>query len=438
MKKVVLLFFTVLITTSAFSQGLIGLLGKSQDFFTLLNEEKYQEAYLYFDTTFHAKFSEPDLKQLWTNLNTGLGKFKSADIVSSKTEGDFFVITMEGNFEKDTQNFLFAYNKAEKIVGFYLPGKTNAVAYAKPTYASDTTLYKETEIYVKTPGHELVGILTAPKNAANFPIVVLVHGSGPHDMDETVGPNKPLKDIALGLASQGIASIRYVKRTMIYNAEFYGAFTVKEELVDDAIAAVELAKTIPAANKSQIYLLGHSLGGMLAPRIATLSPDLKGILLLAAPARKMTDLIIEQNNYMYSLSKDTSAATKKQMTSLTTEIQKTRLNTLGKMKPDSSVLGLPASYWIDINNYDQVAVAKSLNKKIFVAQGALDFQVSVADYELWNAALAQNKNAVLKLYPQLNHLMSFQGMKGTSKQYESPASVSEDLVNDIASWIKAK
>ena len=124
----------------------------------------------------------------------------------------------------------------------------------------------------------LAAIITTPKGATNFPMVVLVHGSGPSDLDGTVGPNKPLKDIADGLACKGIGSIRYVKRTVVYAAEFGKAFTVKEEVLDDAVAAIALAKTVKGADVKSIYVLGHSLGGMLAPRIATLVPDIKGII----------------------------------------------------------------------------------------------------------------------------------------------------------------
>lgn len=438
MKKVILLFFTLLLTTTAFSQGLLNLFGRSEDFFKGLSEEKYTETYNFFDDTFKTKVTEENLKELWTKIGENLGKLESVAVVSSKTQGDFFVVTVEAKFNKESQNFILAFNKAEKIVGFFLQPKAAAESYVPPVYA-DTSLYKETEIYVKTPKHDLVGKLVAPKKGTNYPIVVLVHGSGPADMDETVGANKPLKDIASGLASKGIASIRYVKRTLVYAGDFHGAFTVKEEVLDDAVAAVALARTIPGADKKQIYVLGHSLGGMLAPRLATLAPDLKGLIMLAAPARKLTDLIVDQNKYMFSLSKDTSAQVKKQLDTILTEVRKSKILALGAMKPDSLLLGLPASYWVDLNVYDQVATAKKLIKqRIFIAQGGMDFQVSEVDYKLWSTSLTGRKNVTLKLYPDLNHLLSPQKEKGTVRQYEVPVSVSETLINDLVTWIKPK
>lgn len=438
MKKLIVLFTMMLATTAAFSQGVMTLISRSEEFFTTLQQEKFKEANLFFDESVQAKVPAETLQKVWTDLNTKFGKYESADVVQSKAQGDFIVVLMDAKFASDSQRFLFAFNKANKMVAFLLQPKSTAPGYTKPAYA-DTTLYQESEVRIKgLKNNDLVGMLTVPKNAKNFPIVVLVHGSGPSDMDETIGANKPFKDIAAGLAANGIASIRYVKRSLVYPMDITGAFTVKEEVVNDALKAIELAATVPNVDKKQIYLFGHSLGGMLAPRMATLAPDLKGIILAAAPARKLTDVIVDQNKYMFAQLNDTTAATKKLLDTALMEVEKSRITKIGSMKPDSAVLGLPASYWIDLNNYDQVAVAKKLSKKILVIQGGNDFQTADADYKIWNAALAKKSNATLKFYPELNHLLTPQTEKGTSKQYQTPGNVSEKLITDLAAWIKAK
>ncbi|SMC90358.1 DUF3887 domain-containing protein [Pedobacter nyackensis] len=437
MKKIFLVFFALFISNASFSQGVFNLIGKSQNLFDLLSQNKYTEAYAYFDPTFQSKVTMDNLKSLWGQIDERFGKLDALNVQSTKAEGAFYTVIVEGKFAKDTQSFMLAYNKMEQIVGFFLQPKSTTASYVSPAYA-DTTLYKETEIYVKATGHNLVGMLTVPKKATSFPVVVLVHGSGPNDMDETVGPNKPLKDLAAGLAAKGVGSIRYVKRTMLYQNEFGGAFTVKEEVLDDALAAIALARTIPEVDKKQIYLLGHSLGGMLAPRLAALAPDLNGVLLLAAPARSLTDILVEQNKYMFTRVKDTTQTGKLQLDTAIKMLDQTRITKLGTMKPDSTVLFLPASYWVDLNNYNQVEVAKKLKQRIFVAQGAYDFQVSTVDYDLWNAALGKKKNAWLKLYPSLNHLMSWQTEKGSMEQYNAPSNVSEELITDIVEWVKAK
>jgi len=439
MKKSTLIVFTLLFfTTASFAQNVISLFNGANNFFQLLEDGKFTEAYGNFDETVKAKLSEEQLKKLWSDVHENLGKSKSLEAVQSKVQGDFFAVTVAGEFERGTQNFILGFNKTQKIVGFFLAPKPVTAKYLAPSYA-DTTLYTEKPTYLTTPGHQLAAIITTPKNLKNFPVVVFVHGSGPSDMDATVGPNKPFKDLAAGLAAQGIGSIRYVKRTMIYAQEFNKVFTVKEEVTDDAVAALAMAKTIPGADIKNIYLFGHSLGGMLAPRIASQVPDLSGIILAAAPARKLTDLMIEQNKYLFDKINDTAKTAKVQFDMAVTEIAKANITQLGAMKPDSVILGIPAAYWVDLNSYDQVAAAKKLTKpRIFIIQGGNDFQVSQKDYDLWKAGLAGNQNAEFKFYPELNHLLSQQVEKGTGTQYQAFSSVSATLINDIVAWIKIK
>ncbi|RWU07357.1 DUF3887 domain-containing protein [Pedobacter chitinilyticus] len=434
MKKIFLLFVLAAFSLNSFSQNVFSLFGKANSFFDLFAAGKFEEAHGYFSEEGKTKVSAENLKQFWTALEKRLGKVKAIDATGSKNQGEFYAVTVSGEFEYDSQDFVLVFDKSEKLVGMHLPPK--AITYRAPGYA-DSTLYKEKSTYIQTPGHQLAAVITVPKDGNSFPVVVLVHGSGPSDMDETIGPNKPFKDIAAGLAANGIASVRYVKRTLLYPAEFGKAFTVKEEVLDDALQAIALAKTIEGADLKNIYVLGHSLGGMLAPRIATLAPDIRGIILAAAPARKFTDLIIDQNKYLVSQSKDTTGTMQKSLAEAITEIEKTRFTKLGKMKPDSLVLGLPASYWVDLNNYNQVETAKTLKQRIFVIQGGYDFQVPETDYLLWKDALAGYRNVEFKLYPDFNHLFSQQEEKGNALQYQKPANVEQRVIEDLSNWVKA-
>lgn len=436
MKKTFLLIVLLFVSTASFSQNVLSLFSKANQFFIYMAEEKFTEAHQLFDEAEQAKITPDNLKQLWESITTKLGKPVTLDAIQSKLQGEYYAVTVEGEFEKDKQNFVVYFGKGEKIIGFIMP--PNASVYTKPIYA-DTNLYQEKSVYLQTPGHQLAAVITTPKNVKNFPMVVLLHGSGPSDMDATVGPNKPFKDLASGLASKGIGTIRYVKRTLVYAREFGGAFTVKEEVIDDALAAVAMAKTVAGVNPKGIYVLGHSLGGMLAPKIATLTPDLAGLILAEAPAGKLGDIILDQNRYMFSLANDTTAAGKKLLADAETEIGKSKMTKLNAIKADSLIIGLPAAYWIDLNLYDQVATAKKLTKqRILVVQGGNDIQVAEANYKLWQTGLAKKPNVTFKLYPELNHLLSPQTEKSNGTQYQVPVNVSETLVNDLATWIKGK
>ncbi len=435
MKSFKLIFTLLLLSQLSYAQSIVNLIGRADQFFATMDEGKFDEAHAFFDVSVKDKITPDELKLFWLRLGNSMGEYESVNSAQNKIQGEFYQVTLSCSFTKGSQSFTFVFNKDEKLVGFFLAPTIDEAVYVPPAYA-DTNLYQEKEVIIKFDGGQMAGLLTTPKGPGKYPVVIMIHGSGPADMDETIGPNKPFKDLAAGLAAKGIASIRYVKRTMVYPGRFTSAFTVKEEVVDDALEAIAVARSLPEVDKAQIYLFGHSLGGMLAPRIASLAPDLKGLILAAAPARKFADVVSDQNKYLYESSQDTSSALKKQFEEAALEIDHTRLLKLGNIAPDSVILSAPASYWVDLNNYDQLSVAAKFKKPMLIIQGAYDFQVTLQDFNLWKSTLSSNKNVTFKLYPNLNHLLSSQKEMGNGMQYRTSASVSADMINDIAVWIK--
>ncbi|MEE1884131.1 alpha/beta fold hydrolase [Pedobacter flavus] len=429
-----ILFFSTTLTIQA--QNIFELISTSQNFFETLEKGNYEEAQGFFDLTAKEKITPESLNSLWSQLKTAYGEYKSVDLVKSSNEGDLFRVIVEVSFSNSSQNILMVYNKSQKLVGIFLAPKTETIEYKLPTYA-DTTKFSEKEVFIETKQYKLVGKFTYPKNAQNFPVVVLVHGSGPSDMDQTVGPNKSFKDISAGLATQGVATIRYVKRSMIYDLN--GAITVKEETIEDALTALALAKKMQGVNPKKVYLYGHSLGGMLAPRIASSVPDLAGLIIAAGPARTLTDVILDQNKYFLNLSKDTTVNSNERFDEIVKFLEPSKIKTLGNIKPDSLLVGLPASYWVDLNSMNQINLLKGMPKpRVFVAQGGMDFQVSETDFNLWQKTITGRKNATAKLYPDLDHFFMPQKEKGTPQQYQVPGNVSEQYIKDLANWILEK
>jgi len=435
MRKIRLLILMLLVSSIASAQGLFTYMNLSTQFFDALNAGKFEDAKAFFDESLKDKVTAQALESAWKQIHGQLGDFESVDGAQNRSQDDFQSVILDCRFKNGSQPFQFVFNNNHKLLGFFIAPKSAVASYKAPAYA-DTTGYSEKFITLKSGTHELPGALTLPKTGSNFPIVIFVHGSGPSDMDETVGAHKPFKDLAIGLANKGIASIRYVKRTILYPAEFQKAFTLKEEVEEDAIAAIEYAKTLTEVEKGQIYLFGHSLGGMVAPRIATINKDLKGIILAAAPARSFAAIAIEQNSYVLVHSGDTTAATKKAVQDNINELKRASSIKTGSLPADSVVLSLPASYWSDINGLEPISIAKKLKSKILVIQGGNDFQVTETDFNLWKNALKNKKNVSFKLYPMLNHLFSFVSEKGTVNQYQQPGNVDEVVVNDVAAWIK--
>lgn len=433
-KFVIVAFF---ISSAAFAQGILTYINTANAFFDELSTGKFVEAQAYFDVSVKDKITAENLKTAWSQITANLGALEGIDGAQNKAQGEYQIVILDCKFSKGSQGFQFVFNKEQKLMGFFILPKKPNTTYNLPAYA-DTTRYKEKLITVASGKYNLPAMLTIPKDSVKVPLVIFLHGSGPADMDESIGAQKPFKDIASGLGSKGIATLRYVKRTVLYGNEFNKAFTTKEEVTDDALAMIEFAKTIPEVDPQQIYVFGHSLGGMLAPRIATLSPDLKGIILAAAPAKKLQDVSIEQNNYLYSLGKDTTKAGKEGLAKALKELNFAKTITDKSLPADSLVLGLPAAYWADLNGMNQVDLAKKLKMRIFIIQGGNDFQVGTQDFNLWIAGLKGKKKVDSKLYPMLNHLFSFSSEKGNISQYQEPLHVDQPVIDDLVSWILEK
>jgi hypothetical protein len=272
--------------------------------------------------------------------------------------------------------------------------------------------------------------------------VVLVQGSGPRDEDETIGPNKPFKDLAWGLASRGIAVLRYDKRTHKYAEQFakdLGNLTVKEEVTDDARAAVALLATHPEVDKKRIYVLGHSLGGMLAPRIAEGDDQIAGIIIMAGRTRPLGQMVVDQIKYLSTLSGPVGDGAKGQIEAGEKFAKDYDSPTL-KPGETVSMLGvpLPTAYVLDLRNYDPAATAARLKIPILVLQGESDYQVTRKDFEGWEKALAGHSNVTMKTYPGLCHFFTPAGNPPSPVDYSKPGHVAGGTLDDIASWVDAQ
>jgi dienelactone hydrolase len=279
-----------------------------------------------------------------------------------------------------------------------------------------------------------------PAGEGPFPAVVLVHGSGPHDRDESIGPNKPFRELAWGLGARGIAVLRYEKRTKEYAAKIkplMRGITVKEETIDDALAAVALLKTTKGINPKKIFVLGHSLGGALIPRIGARDDGIAGFIVLAGSARPLEDVILEQMEYILSRKGTPSPQEKAEIDKLKAQVANVKSPALSESTPDGDLpFGIPARYWLDLRGYSPPEAAARLKQPMLIMQGGRDYQVSVADFEGWKKALGSRPNVTLTIYPTLNHLFVAGEGKCRPEELLIRKRMDEHVIDDIAGWIK--
>jgi hypothetical protein len=170
-----------------------------------------------------------------------------------------------------------------------------AAPWRPPPYA-DPGRFSETGVTVGGGPLAVPGTLSVPHQPGPVPGVVLLSGSGPHDQDETIGRNKPLKDLAWGLASAGIAVVRFEKVTHAHPDLVAAdpAFTVTGEYVPHAVAAVGLLRDHPAVDAARVFVAGHSLGGSVAPRVARAEPRVAGLVIIAGGTEPLHRAAVRQ------------------------------------------------------------------------------------------------------------------------------------------------
>ena len=378
------------------------------------------------------------LAAAWNTLEGQVGAFQKITESRLHTAQEAQIVTLACAFERATLDAVITFDKDGRIAGLRFVPHQAPVDWKAPSYVNPDA-FQEQAVTVVFSHWKLPGTLSLPKGDGPFPGVVLVQGSGPHDEDETLGPNKPFKDIAWGLASRGVAVLRYVKRTKQYgdaSSDDPASITVNDDAVNDARAAVSLLASQPKIDARRIYVLGHSLGAYLGPRIASGDREIAGLILLAGNTRPIQQLVVEQVRYITSLPGVPAADAQKKMEAaekIAVDIDRPDLKS-GDMV-DIFGSKVPGSYWLDLRGYHPAELAAKLSVPMLILQGERDYQVRMADWEGWKKALAGRSNVTFKSYPALNHLFVAGSGPSTPADYQQPGHVSEEVIADIAAWI---
>ncbi|HEY7499147.1 MAG TPA: alpha/beta fold hydrolase [Vicinamibacterales bacterium] len=382
----------------------------------LLQREQFDDVARDFNAKVSALLSTAQLRDVWSALGQQAGPFTSIlDARATTPVPGVTAVVLGCQFEKTALNVIVAFDADGKIGGLRFAPRASAPAEPSTPPASSRGRFSEEAVTVGTGEWALPGTLSLPVG----PIagaVVLVHGSGPSDRDETIGPNKPFRDLAWGLADRGVAVLRYEKRTRQHGGTLAGIknLTVREEAIDDALLAAALLRTRERIDPKRVFVLGHSLGGTLAPRIAADDRSVAGLIIMAGSTRPLLDVAREQLAYLASI-------------------------TPGGMDPEQGLEMLrksaPESYWKDLDSYDPARVAAKLTIPMLILQGERDYQVTLEDLQGWRRTLGGLPGVTIKSYPTLNHLFMPGEGKSTPAEYERAGRIPELVLDDIAQWI---
>jgi len=326
--------------------------------------------------------------------------------------------------------------------------------YPIPPYARGVAL-EEIDMTIEGPGGDLSAILAIPHGPGPFPAAVLVPGMWDelfNDRDGTTPDIKPLRDLAWGLASHGIATLRYDKRTWAHAAAAVRQpdFTLTDEYVEDALAAVELLRRIPTVDPHQIHVLAFERAGLAGPQIAQRDQDLAGLILFSAPSGTIWDAYLSireretRTEHQEALSNSDADVRARARDQINRE-----LGAYQRFVADAKALAagevvanltLRPAYHRDLAGYRPEEVARGLQLPILVVHGALH-RLGSGTFNDWLESLHQHPNASFFLYPDhYDYLLDGKEWReaGTPSRRDAalPRHVAPEAVADIADWIR--
>ena len=303
-------------------------------------------------------------------------------------------------------------------------------------------MYSEKIVVGAGTEYPLNGLMTLPSDLSkSVPAVVMVHGSGASNMDEKVLKLTPFKDLAEGLARHGIASLRYDKRTFVHGRKMIRnkSLTVKEETIEDALLAVQMLKRDPRIDHDRIFILGHSMGAMLAPRIDAEGADVKGLIMMAGTPCRLEEIVLRQLRQS-----GRGSSVLKKIIGLEYRFYKKKFRGLYQMSDEEAKRkkfagNLSLYYFKEMGQKTAADYLLTSKKPVLILQGGKDFQVlAKRDYRMFKKLLAGRENTQYKLYPELNHVFVkgiYNDILKASKEYSVEQHIGEDVIGDIAAFI---
>jgi hypothetical protein len=382
------------------------------------------------------------LEAAWNAELDQYGPFVAVGTPLAQSIGPAVVVSIPVTFGQGELTLVVSVSATGELTGLQLAAADAARVppWLPPPYA-DRGSFDEEEVLLGEGPQAVPGTLSLPTSTGPRPALVLLGGSGPTDRDGTIAKSKPLKDLAWGLASRGITVVRFDKVTYAHpdHVRTDRTFTLYDEYLPHAVAAVDLLRARGDVDPARVFLGGHSLGGTVAPRVATAEKSIAGLVILAGGTEPLQWAAVRQVKYLASLDPSTAGPSQPGIDAMTAQAKQVDSPDLSLGTPDHQLpFGVPAPYWLDLRGYDPVATAAALNKPILICQGGRDYQVTTTDdLSRWETGLAGQPRVDIHVYPADNHFF-FPGTGASSPaELAAPQHLDHQVVADIAEWMAA-
>ncbi len=378
---------------------------------------------------------------IWSQLLANYGDFLGFGLQDTITNGDNLIINTDLDFEKAVMNFMLSVNvKTDKITGIYFSEQekknlTPQIDKPIPSYI-DTNSFIESDIVIKDK-YDLIGKLTFPNKFDKNITFVLVHGSGPSDIDGTIGENKFLKNLAWGLSTSGYAVVRYEKLTKRFGRELVKnnpGMTQDDEYNNSIQGAIDFIKNNSKLNNSKIVLIGHSQGASAITSFYN-NKDIEGMILLAGTPRKLYDLYTEQLEYIFNVDGIVRPSERKIIEEHKDKVQYFKNFKKEKVELDSLPMGLSLEYLQHLDEFDPIKNLKQSEKPTLILGGSHDYQVTKVDFDIWNSNLASKNNIKLKFIENVNHIFGETEKMAVPADYQKYTPIAPVVFEEINKWI---
>lgn len=389
-----------------------------------------------FDERMQAALSREAFEALWPQLADQCGPFKAfygATEVSSVS--GYTVLTQMLDMSYVDLICTLSLDDAGAVAGLYF----NVCEIPETVPSAAPVSVTEETVSVGERPWRLPGTLLMPESDKPVPAVVLVQGSGATNRDEHIYSVRPFRDIANALSARGIAVLRYDKRTYVYPREMttgarFRTLTVEEEVIEDAIYAGQLLAQDSRIDPDRVYILGHSLGAMLAPRIVSESGNLfHGMILACGTNRSFLEVLLRQ-------ARDADYITEKQREKLLKDGQAIYGMTEEETKTAKFDEVYDYYYWEMLQHPTAAEFLKELQRPTLIINGSRDIQVIEEEgRETWEQALDIDAPWLSCYWTDVNHLMMrpqvSDAVKGTVGEYKVDCTVAEDITDLMADFI---
>ena len=389
------------------------------------------------DSNYQSYYSDITLERDWTELIGTYGKYMSSKPVNFEKSQYYTFIAYKINFEYLPYILNLSFNDKKEII--YISFMQAHKVYFAPDYANVST-FTEEKFTFHNKEYELNGLLSVPNLPGKLPLIVIIGESGPTDKDGSYDENKPYKDLAWGMATNGYVVFRYDKRSINYSIMLmrdkmsYTSFTCREDYLDDLYKAMDTLESFKYIDKDRVYVLGHGQGGMLLPLVAKERREVKGIIMMGSNAKRTQEMMIDQYAYL-------SKVTPYKKDEYDEQAKKALRSMDKKLNPLTEHHHMPydvqATYWIWLNKYKHLEMAKKQKTPMLILHGERDYQVNMENLKLWQNTLSKNPAATIKSYPKLNHLFYTGEVESTYSEYYLKSNIPDYVMKDIIEWLKA-